>query len=211
MRIAMDLDGVCFDFVEAFRQFCLKHKIGDPEMVARPALQWDFFTNDWGISREEFEDAIWVAIGNWDLYARPDFVFPGVVAGMHHLKELGHTLSIITDRSRFGPSGLAAAQTFQWLEDEGIPYDTVTFAQHKGEVLQADIAFDDATHHWQSYRDAGVICVLRTHPFNAAAPSPALRADHFDGFVHLVENLERSVDIAQLRALYTAPTQRSNA
>lgn len=209
MRIALDLDGVCFDFTGALHAVSVKHKLIDPSVPAT-AGTWDFFLHEWGWSSEEFAENIRDAIEFGELYALPGFVFPGVVEGVAHLRERGHQVHVITDRARFGPPGMAAEQTFRWLDENGIVVDSVTFAQHKSGVLQGDIAFDDAPHHWEAYRAAGTLCVLRDHRYNQNSRL-AIRAETFGSFVALVDSLDHGIDFGALRALYTGNYERGAA
>lgn len=204
MKIALDLDGVCFDFTGALHAYAVRQLLIDPSVPA-VAGAWDFFLHDWGWSSAEFAEHISDAIEFGEIYTKSGFVFPGAVEGVAELRRQGHTIHVITDRARFGPAGMAAEQTFRWLDANGIVVDSVTFAQHKGEVLKADVAFDDAPHHWAAYRDAGVLCVLREHAYNAGVGH--VRVPTFESFVRLVESLH--FPQPTLRALEGAAEQRS--
>jgi hypothetical protein len=208
MRIALDLDGVCFDFTTALHDYAVRSRLIEPS-ATKVAATWDWFKHEWGWGSGEFEEHMTDAIEFGDLYARPGLVYPGVVEGVRYLRKQGHTIHVITDRARFGPPGRAAEQTFLWLDNEGIEFDTVTFARDKAAVLQADIAFDDAPHHWRAYTAAGTVCVLRDHPYNQAC-GPALRTPTFDEFVQLVESFDR-MDLATLAALYARSATRGVA
>lgn len=204
MKIALDLDGVCFNFTEALHTYAVDRRLIDPS-VTKVASSWDWFQNEWGWEPGEFAEHISDAIEFWDLYARPGYIYPGVAEGVGELRRRGHQIHVITDRARFGPPGLAAGQTLQWLAEEGVEFDSVTFARHKGEVLKADIAFDDAPHHFTAYRDAGVLCVMREHPYNVGIGT--IRVPAFPSFIQLVESLH--FPTSTLRALEGAPEQRS--
>jgi hypothetical protein len=200
MKIGLDLDGVCFNFTDALYSYAVHHQLIEPS-ASRIASTWDWFKHEWGWESGEFAERMTDAIEFWDLYARPGLVYPGVVEGVAELRRQGHTIHIITDRARFGPPGMAAEQTYRWLDAEGVEFDTVTFAQHKAAVLRADVAFDDAPHHWRAYQDAGAVCVLRDHPYNQDC-EPALRTPTFDGFVTLVNSLDHRIDLSTIAALY---------
>lgn len=209
MRIALDLDGVCFNFTDALHAWAVDHFLIDPS-ATKVAATWDWFKHEWGWESGEFEEHMLDAIEFGDLYARPSFVYPGVIEGVAELRRRGHTIHVITDRARFGPPGMAAEQTFRWLAENEIVADSVTFARDKAAVLQADIAFDDAPHHWRAYTAAGTVCVLRDQAYNQDC-EPALRAPTFDGFVQLVESLDHRIDLTTLATLYAQSASRGAA
>ncbi len=168
MRIAIDLDGVCYNFTRALSEY-IEHMTGE-RYYAVPSC-WEFYATDWGMSLAEYlqwfeegVDAGWIfTIGE---------PAPGCIEALTALRADGHTIHLCTERNI---GRLAKVNTAEWLEAVGMPYDSLTFVTgDKSETLIADIAIDDRPRNVDQWTDAGVkaYCMgfderedMRDHPF----------------------------------------------
>lgn len=153
MRIGVDLDGVIVDSVRYWvrvlnRELGTNYRSGDlPDTYATAELAAC-------CDRHELEMLI----------APPPL--PGAVAGVSHLKELGHTLIVITARApRLRPL------TEAWLTYYGLRVDDLHFLQggSKVPVAQAqglDLMVEDAPHNATALAQAGVPVCLFGAPYN---------------------------------------------
>jgi hypothetical protein len=150
MRIAIDLDGVCYNFTASLAGY-IEHMTGE-RLNPVPSC-WEFYSRDWGMSLEEylqwFEEGVnaaWVfAIGQ---------PAEGCIEALEALRVEGHTIHLVTERNL----GWRAKQnTAEWLHTWHIPYDTLTFADgNKSELLKVDMAVDDRPRNVIQWRNAGV-------------------------------------------------------
>lgn len=139
LKIGIDLDGVCADFVGAFRKLA-QATIGKPADAA-PSVDWDF--SNWGISDAEM-DQLWKQIR-----ATPNFWYTlapegGTSALLQAYRK--HRLFFIT--TRVPTVGLPVEeQSARWLDANfNIGYPTVLVTKKKGLVAQAlelDAFIDD--------------------------------------------------------------------
>jgi hypothetical protein len=185
MRIAIDLDGVCYNFTASLANY-IEHMTGE-RFNPVPSC-WEFYQVDWGMSLEEylewFEEGVnaaWVfAVG---------LPAEGCIEALTALKADGHTIHLVTERNI---GRRAKINTAEWLNTWHIPYDTLTFADgHKAEILKVDIAVDDRPRNVDQWRAAGVeaYCFgfderidMQDHPFYLAYD--------WDNFRYLVQQRE---------------------
>lgn len=168
-RIAVDLDGVLYEFVGAIRQY-VAEQTGRPLDSLPYATCWDFHEHDWGMSTEEFL-TLWaqgVSEGRifWDL--APD---PEGVAVLDAARSAGHELVIVTHRAVRGVRlEFIEEATRRWAAEHRVPHDRLIVMQgDKAEVATAhgiDLAIDDAPRHHAEYVAGGIEVWLFDQPWN---------------------------------------------
>lgn len=149
MRVGIDLDGCVYDFTSSLRYYISK-TTGRPESEMGPPTTWNFFTDDWGYTLEEYLKFCAEGVDAEVIfkYGPP---MPDAVQTLRKLRSKGHTLHIITDRS-FGHR--SQENTREWLQNWGVPYDTLTFSKDKT-VVPTDAFIDDRPKNIIELRDVG--------------------------------------------------------
>lgn len=184
MKIGIDLDGVCFNFEDSLRAYLVR-ELGFSKMMCPDPTRWDFH-NDWGLSYEDFKHACneGVNAGYVFLYGDP---YPGVVEGVNRIKDMGHSVHVITARA-YGNPGIAQLNTDTWLAKHKIPYDTITYARDKT-VVPTDFMIDDAIHNYEALEAAGTCAVLMDRAWNRGTPEDhrRMRALDMRHFADMIE------------------------
>lgn len=149
MRLGIDLDGCVFDFTSSLRYFIHK-TTGRPMSELGPPMSWNFFTDDWGYTLEQYlkfcDDGVDAEVVF--KYGPP---MPDSVQTLRRLRDKGHSLHIITDRS-FGHR--SQENTKEWLSDWCVPFDTLTFSKDKT-VVPTDAFIDDRPKNIVELRAVG--------------------------------------------------------
>ena len=139
LRIAVDLDGVLYDFEGACR-FLLEENFG--LVVPRPSTSWNFIKN---YCRDEGKPEAWGWLwteGVKQGLFRYGHLLKGARRAMHALSAQGHSLVTITKRPR-----TAREDTLDWLGFYRLPMDEVHVLEDrsKASVLpQCDLYLDDS-------------------------------------------------------------------
>jgi 5'(3')-deoxyribonucleotidase len=176
MKIGIDLDGVCYPFVDEFRNWIAEQRDYRGEHL--PALQWNFF-EDWGMTAKEFNaemrmahehDALW-------RFAHPT---EGTLAALAALPALGHSIHIVTHRPDY-----AKATTERWLRDQGIPHRELIFAEDKTK-WGLDVLLDDAPHNIEQARAAGIRAITFDQPWNEHVTGERVKS--WSGFVAAIKD-----------------------
>lgn len=209
MRLGIDLDGVLYDFYASWRAYMEHRKAnyrGIPswdlskiQMVDGEPAHWAFY-KDAGMTTEEFTRTFDLGVDARIIFCHGE-PRPGSVEAMKRLKAAGHTLHIVTDRSR-GTEGAARTNTIEWLAKHDIPYDDITFTADKAAV-RVDAYVEDKTENFLDIVDSGMVCHLVNRPWNAGgmdapAPNSVWRinsiTDFADKYAPVVTELDRGLD-----------------
>lgn len=158
--VGIDLDGVVYPFDEVNRGW-LKDR-GHGEFP--PATQWRCY-DDWDMEEEVWIEEYVLSIDYGHMFAHGGTI-PNSKETLLRLKEDGHQIHIVTARTH---GKLAVENTMIWLKREGIPYDTLTFAEDKT-ILKADYFIEDRVENYERLRAAGTEAFLLIQPWNAHAP-----------------------------------------
>jgi 5'(3')-deoxyribonucleotidase len=174
MKIGIDLDGVCYPFVDEFRNWMKRnYSFADRDLRA---TQWNFF-EDWGMSAREFnaqlerahdESALWH-------YAHPT---EGAANALYDLAE-GHTIHIVTHRPEY-----AKQTTEHWLHDQRLTYSELIFAEDKTK-WGLDVLLDDAPHNILAARAAGIRAITFDQPWNQHVTGERVKS--WAGFVAAIK------------------------
>lgn len=159
-RIGVDLDGVCYDFVESLRHYLVTKEGFDPYDLGE-STTWEFFRENWGMSLEDFlmYFADGVNAGVVFLHGEAEI---GARDNIEKLRDDGHEIHIITHRS----VGTKSVQnTGEWLQREGIEHDTLTFARDKT-VIYTDIFLEDNVDNFLELEKNGSRPFIFDRPWN---------------------------------------------
>jgi hypothetical protein len=185
MQIGIDLDGVCYDFTAAF----CRYMYWDATAVDK----WEFF-KDHDMTTADFLRECRNAIKAGFLFSHGDLL-PGTKEAFDALIDAGHTIHIITDRCSLDPedSGLIRRRTRDWLEDNGLRYETIHYTGDKAAVakeLGLDFFIDDRAENYYEVSAAGVKTYLFDRPWNAGVDD-APRIHEWPQFVEAVRLYEK--------------------
>lgn len=178
-RVGIDLDGVCFDFNENLR-FWLE-TIKGYKLKYGPSVRWEFY-EDWGLTLDEFLRECNRAADAGHLF-RHGPVINDAKAQLQRLRDAGHTIVLITDRS-FGSNNVSQENTRQWLFDTELPWDEIHFTANKAEV-DVDFHIDDRFKNVVEMAQTGIDAWLLSAPWNLGY-TLAKRADSLQTFVSYV-------------------------
>lgn len=164
MRIGFDLDGVLYNFGDSVQRYL--ESIGQGHLWKsgpNPAPYWDFY-KDWGWTSEQF-----VKLCNDGADAGYIFCGPtrdGAVEAVQYVKDLGHEIIIITDRSFGSSPSVSEEHTRNWLAQHEIPYDELHFGRDKT-VVWTDMFVEDKLENYDALKRAGTDVYLINRPWNA--------------------------------------------
>lgn len=189
MRVGVDLDGVGYDFVDSVRTWLLrclpKNHPGRSELgrmgYRDNETTWDFYEN-WNLSLDEFLFLCALGVDAEHVF-RVGVPHEGFVEGLHLLRDSGHTVSIVTDRSL---GALSRESTLGWLNEWAIPYDDLIFTEDKTSV-KADIFIEDRGRNYYALHNAGTLCYLLDRPWNRHVDAGEFRVFSFREFVGKVQ------------------------
>lgn len=176
--VGIDLDGVMYDFVGAFKEFC-ENRMGKE---LPPATKWDFY-HDWNMDDKTFQ--LWLddAVEDMRLFNWYN-PLPNVISGWEKLREQGLRIHILTHRNQN-----AYNQTVQWLSRNNLVPDHLHFTENKTIIkrLAKDscATVDDHIPFYDSYVNAGVISFLHTQPWNLE--KKAMRVTDLLDFANKIE------------------------
>ena len=171
LDVGVDLDGVCYDFVDALRSWVATTTGRCPSTLPEPTC-WDFPMADWGMTVEEFLAHFHAGVAAEHIFAVGD-PYPGVAAGLRALVGAGHRVHIVTDRS-VGLFGVGERLTRSWLARHDLAHTTLTISADKTSV-RTDVFVEDRPKNYDQLVAAGVDVFLRDHPYNAHVTVPAGR------------------------------------
>jgi len=176
MRIAVDLDGVVYDFYNDFKDYVEYREQADLPFI-RP--RWDFY-EQFGLSEEEFINYCDEGVDDGWIF-RQGLPYEGAIPYLEMLKADGHSLHLVTHRF-FGEH--AVLNTMEWLKEWDLPYDTITFAKDKT-IVAADLLLEDLPANVTASWDAGIPAVIMTRSWNEDWDAPA-RVDSWTEFYNYV-------------------------
>jgi FMN phosphatase YigB (HAD superfamily) len=189
--VGVDLDGVLYPFVSAFKQYCITHLKRSSQDLPEPT-HWHFY-EDWNMSAEDFHDHILKA-------AKTDRLFTKFPSEMYcsrvfkELREMGIRIHILTHRPE-----AVQHDTIDWLTRHDLLPHTIHFVQDKTMLkdlaLGKSMLIDDCAENYVAAEEAGIIGVLHTRPWNLHLED-ARRVSNMLGFLDLIKihNHPRSLE-----------------
>lgn len=188
LKLAIDLDGVCYWFTQSLRMY-FHEVLGKPlEEMPAPTI-WDFW-DEWGMTMQEWLDGFNNGVREGHVFRHGD-PMEGVVDGFADLREMGHSIHIVTSRPMEG----GIRNTWEWLDEQGLKYDSLTVLQDRKcpkTIIDFDVLLDDLPDHCVDAVEAGKQAVVFSGPLNAyncEANYPnwtGRRVDSWDEFVRMV-------------------------
>lgn len=171
-RLAVDLDGVCGDYVAAFRAV-VACELGVSQRDLPTPTTWEFAEAGWGIdSTEQFLRLHHRAVVDpaWEIFRQME-PMPGVAAALWDLSDRGVHIHVATARMMPGRRTHAkvAGDTQEWLDRHNIPYRSISFVSNKSWVV-ADLYVDDSPGQIAGLRRAGRRAVVFDQPYNRTLP-----------------------------------------
>jgi 5'-nucleotidase len=169
--LGVDLDGVCGDHTEAFRQVVAAERGVDPATLPTQ-VSWNFY--EWGLDDESFLEIHRKAVLDHRMFASMP-VIEGAAEALWRLSDAGVWIRLITHRlyANWGHA-VAVGDTVAWLDAAGIPYRDLCFLGQKPQV-EADAYIDDAPHNIEGLRAEGNEVIVFDQPYNRAVPGRRAR------------------------------------
>jgi len=160
LDIGLDCDGVMYDFYQVLKDYLVEHRGLDPAGLPLPATSWGHH-EAWGLNLQEFLTACNESVDAGVMFRHGE-PYEGTVEAVNRLKDAGHRIHVITNRS-FG--SLSHHNTSDWLREHGIPFDSLIFAAKKG-IVRPDIMLDDYEKNFFEMWDVDVETWLLDQPWN---------------------------------------------
>ncbi len=164
-RIGLDLDGVVYDFAGSLRKWLIDHGYGTAADFPS-TTRWSFY-EDWGFSLQEFKGLCDEGVDAGYIFRIGAPIDRFRLGDQTRLRQAGHTLHAVTDRS-FGRPGASQLATMDWLERHGIWPDSITYTADKASV-RLDYLLDDKPENVEALLETGCRAFLRDQPWNQHA------------------------------------------
>lgn len=166
--LAVDLDGVCAKYSEAFREI-IKRETDRTDADLPLSRAWNF--EDWGLDNDEFERLHDLAVREYHMYRDLD-VYESCADVLWRLSDAGAWIRIVTHRlyTKWGHD-TAVMDTAQWLDNSKIPYRDLCFLGAKSDV-DADTYIEDAPHNLERLRSCGRHVIVFHQPYNENFAEP---------------------------------------
>lgn len=166
VKIGWDIDGVGYDFPAALKFFAEHYEPGiDGADLTLPARSWDWWTSQWGWSKDQFRRIHHRGIHSGVLY-QSSGVMEGFREGLQRVREAGGTNHLITARPALADP-LVASQTTRWLRTNSLDglVDSLSFSTDKG-LIDWDYYLDDHAPTVEALRERGLAAFLYDAPYN---------------------------------------------
>lgn len=182
MRVGIDLDGVCYDFAAMYFEWLVIAYGADRETLRKPSGYYlDLPKYDFYKTCQES-----VAAGFLYRHGEP---MQGTVAAIQKLKADGHSIHIVTARTVEQFGAMTELNTYHWLAQNEIPWDTVTF-DHDKTVVEVDIFVDDKIENVDALLAAGTEAWLKYDPPRTDQLDHPRFIRTWDEFLQKVEELD---------------------
>lgn len=165
LRVGVDLDGVLFNFQNAFRRYFHEvnggHGIGNCLYGCNYEGDWHFYRK-WGIDDQRFLQLCHSGADEGHIFSGG--IKRGAKAAMDRIAKVAE-IHIVTDRSFGSTPQVSQDLTRRWLAKYKIPYDTLTFSADKTSV-PTDMFVEDKLENYDALTAAGVKAYLINRPWN---------------------------------------------
>lgn len=186
MRIAVDLDGVVYPFIEEFIGW---YNVIQGESLCIPR-EWEPWVS-WGWTQEQFA----YMMGRFTThrgFAGASHPIAGARPSLWELHDNGHTLNIVTQRLHTsGAYGQVQADTAAWLDEHDIPFDAAHYlTPHESKDCVAfDVLIDDRPSTIEEIPN----CIAFDQPWNQTARA-TWRAHSWLEVEAIVHNIQDKAD-----------------
>lgn len=188
LSVGVDLDEVCYPFVETVRQHLIDQRGLDPDDLEQPT-GWGLPLRQWGFTEATFEAFFVDSIRSGHLFRVGDPI-EGAVEGLAALMDAGHEVHLVTARRWEVVQAEIEAATTEWLDEHGLVHSSLVFDEDKT-VIPTDVFLDDAVHNYTAIERAGGNPVLFHQPYNADFDGRRVRS--WPEFTDLVADLARDL------------------
>ncbi len=188
MKIGIDVDGVLYDFVSAFRETAQRKF----SMRDFPTFSSDWDFSNWGLTPDEYK-SLWTKIrGSLDWFLENERPYPFAIESLNLLRD--HELSFITTRcSTQGDPVLR--QTQLQINKLGVEFPTVIVRSDKGPVvsgLALDFYIDDYVENLYRVEmcspSTKLFLVNQTYNKDLIVPDSWTRVNSLKEFTERIEN-----------------------
>lgn len=193
-NIGLDIDGVIYNFVKTLRHHIHQTR-GKPLAEMPDALTWNFFSEQWNLTKDEYYQIVTTGIKYDGLLKTGDKIegCKEAIDYMYHVRK--DRITLVTARDYGGIEAIARNSTIFWLEQAGIPYHELILT-HQKVGFNFDAMFDDSPSNIEQIHAAGENVVAFTQPWNAHLDEVP-RVHGWDGVLdYLEENFPIQVDKA---------------
>lgn len=191
LDIGIDLDGVCYDFVESLRHYLITHEDFIHEELPETTT-WNFFEDNWNMDLETYLEHFrnGVDAGVVFLHGPPH---DGCKETLEKFMEDGDSLNIVTHRRSAGQRPVH--NTIDWLQREEIPFTNLTFAKDKT-VVRNDVFIEDNVDNFLDLEAAGVRAYIMDRPWNQHLDTP-YRVYGWEDFYKQIQRYKQSESIRE--------------
>lgn len=159
MKIALDLDGVVYNFAANMRAHLVQNLGADVTRLPEPD-RWAMW-EAWGMSSDAWHAAFDVGVRDGHLFnGGREFLYTGALDAVRWIEDQGHDLHIVTHRPE-----AAEALTCDWLVDVGLGHLPVTFSGDKT-CIESDLIIEDNVDNALAVIIAGGAAILVDRPWN---------------------------------------------
>lgn len=163
MRTGWDIDGVGFNFGDSCHRYLEHIGLGHLwKSGPTPEPFWDWY-KDWGWSTETFLDFCHAGADAGFIFSGP--VRDGYKEAIERVKDMGHDIIVVTDRSFGNHPTVSENLTEEWFRQHGIWYDELIFSRDKT-VGDCDTFVDDKLENYDALVAAGTKTFLLNRPWN---------------------------------------------
>lgn len=160
MRLGIDVDDVLFPWFDKAHAACERAGITNGVTPTR----WACY-EDYGVTLDDWLVVMESATLDGSLYSGEPY--PGAIDALHALHEAGHTLHIVTARGFFQHGDLIRRHTVEWLADNNVPHNSLTFTKDKT-FVRVDAFVDDSWKNVSELVAAGILTWMVDAPHNQA-------------------------------------------
>lgn len=192
LRVGFDLDGVLYNFGDSVRRYLEFTGQGHIwKSGPTPKAYWDFY-KDWGWTGKQFVEFCNEGADAGFIFTGP--ARPGAAEAVNAIRDMGHSIHIVTDRSFGSCPSVSHSNTSQWLKEHGIPYDSLTFTADKT-IVNVDTMIEDKLENYDALEKAGVRTYLINRAWNEnpypsiAASDGRRRIDELAEYVQAIEEM----------------------
>lgn len=172
--LGLDLDGVCADYVDGLREYCMlvmglpREAFPDPTAYSLVDSGWPF--RDTGHYLEVHRSAVRAGLYR---NLKP---YPGAPESLRVLSEASVHIRVISHRLFVaGLHAQVAADTAAWLDDHQIPYMSLCLTGLK-DTVGSNVMVEDSPALIEAIRASGTAVAIFDQPYNQRLAGPRVKA-----------------------------------
>jgi hypothetical protein len=177
--IGMDMDGVVYPFVHAFKNYCAERQ---GKLFLPDPTTWHFY-EDWDMDEKTFHEWVEDAATNYEVFSSQK-PYAGVTDAWSELRAMGIKIHVLTARPQ-----AAWEQTAKWLTSQGLVADSLHFNPTKGFLTKIAkgqaLIIDDHVQYYDEAEKNNIIPVLMTRAWNTHKED-ATRVNNLSELVSLI-------------------------